>query len=185
MSDFLYTVRNYCPADFNNYVQFNIEVEKVEPTGYCVSAEVIAEILGLNVTFDERLQEHDPGVIAGMKRQEIEVHYPELVRRWHETPWRVAIPGEEDIFSFQSRVQGAMSNIVIEHADDGTVAVVAHGGTLGAYLTGLLGLDYRRRPPWVFDNASLSTVVLGGVRPRIVLLNDTCHLNHSPRRGPG
>ena len=45
MSDFLYTVRNYCPADFNNYVQFNIEVEKVEPTGYCVSAEVIAEKL--------------------------------------------------------------------------------------------------------------------------------------------
>jgi broad specificity phosphatase PhoE len=69
-----------------------------------------------------------------------------------------------------------MSEIVASHKGDDTVAVVAHGGTLSAYLAGLLELDFRKRQPWVFDNASLSAVVLGGVRPRIALLNDTCHL---------
>jgi len=41
-----YTVRNYQPADFNNYVLLNMEAEKLEPTGRCVSPQVIAEHLG-------------------------------------------------------------------------------------------------------------------------------------------
>jgi broad specificity phosphatase PhoE len=72
-----------------------------------------------------------------------------------------------------------MQDILAHHADGDALAVVAHGGTLSAYLAGLLGLDYRKRQPWVFDNASLSVVILGGARPRIALLNDTCHLHHS------
>jgi len=41
-----------------------------------------------------------------------------------------------------------------------------------------VGLDVNRRQPWMFGNASLSIVLLGDTRPRIALLNDTCHLDH-------
>jgi broad specificity phosphatase PhoE len=58
------------------------------------------------------------------------------------------------------------------------LVMVAHGGTWAAYLAILLGLDLGQRQPWAFDNASVSIVTLGGTRPRISLLNDTCHLNH-------
>ena len=46
MSNFQYTIRNYQLADFHKYVLFKIEAEKLEPTGHCVSPEVIAEYLG-------------------------------------------------------------------------------------------------------------------------------------------
>jgi broad specificity phosphatase PhoE len=141
------------------------------------TAEIIADLIGLSVCLEERLEEHDPGAVTGMSWEEVQAQYPELARQWAESSWRVAIPGEEDIEVFQRRVLAAMSEIVAGHDGDDTVAVVAHGGTLSAYLAGLVQLDFHKRQPWVFENASLSTVVLGGVRPRIALLNDTCHLS--------
>jgi len=45
MSNSPYTIRNYRPADFNRFVLLNIEAEKLEPTGRCLSPQVIAENL--------------------------------------------------------------------------------------------------------------------------------------------
>jgi len=41
-----YTIRSYQRADFNKYVRLNIEAEKLEPSGRCVSPQAIAEHLG-------------------------------------------------------------------------------------------------------------------------------------------
>ena len=46
MSDSFYTFRNYQPVDFDKYVRLNIEVEKLEPSGRCVSPQVLGENLG-------------------------------------------------------------------------------------------------------------------------------------------
>ncbi len=46
MSNSHYSIRNYQPADFNRFVRLNVEAEKLEPTGRCVSLQVIAEHLG-------------------------------------------------------------------------------------------------------------------------------------------
>ncbi len=46
MSNSHYAIRNYQPADFNKYALLNIEAERLEPTGRCVSPQVIAEQLG-------------------------------------------------------------------------------------------------------------------------------------------
>ena len=143
------------------------------------TAEVIAAALGLTVICDDRLQEYDCGVVTGLCFDEVQALYPEIARRWAEDSWKVPIPGEEGNEVFQQRVSAAMAEIVARHSQDDTVAVVAHGGVWGVYLAGLLGLDFSKRQPWMFGNASLSIVLLGGTRPRIALLNDTCHLNHS------
>jgi broad specificity phosphatase PhoE len=142
------------------------------------TAEIIADVLGLTINLDERLREYDPGVVTGMSLEEVQAQYPEIARGWAEDQWRVPIPGEEGAEAFQERVLEAMRDIVARHEGEASVAVVAHGGTLGAYFAGLLELDYLKRQPWLFDNASLSAVILGGIRPRIALLNDTCHNNH-------
>ena len=72
-----------------------------------------------------------------------------------------------------------METIIANHADDDQIAVVSHGGTFGTYLAHLIGLDMQKRVPFRFANASLSMIQLGSVRPRIALLNDTCHLDRS------
>jgi len=147
------------------------------------TAEIIGGLLGLTVTYDDRLKEYDCGVVTGMCFEEVASQYPEIARGWQKDPWRVPIPGEEGHDVFQQRVLSAMHEIIASHEGKDTVAVVAHRATLGAYLSGLLGLDFRKGQPWMFDNASLSVVVLGGVCPRLALLNDTCHLNHASKEG--
>lgn len=41
-----YITRNYRPSDFGDYVKLCIEVEKLEPTGRCISPQVLSENLG-------------------------------------------------------------------------------------------------------------------------------------------
>ena len=53
--------------------------------------------------------------------------------------------------------------------------MVAHGGLLGTYLNYLLGLS-TWRSSFRFGNGSLSIAEVNAVRPRVVLVNDTCHL---------
>jgi len=144
------------------------------------TADIIAERIDMVVQCDDRLKEHDCGAITGMCFDEVESQYPALVAAWRESPWRVPLPGEESLEAFEKRVMSAMADVVGGGRAEDVIAVVSHGGTLGTYLTGLLGLDRRKRHPWMFDNASLSVVVKGGARPRIALLNDTCHLNRRP-----
>ena len=45
MSYFSYTVRNYRPSDFEDYVKLNVEVEELEPSGRCLSPQVLSENL--------------------------------------------------------------------------------------------------------------------------------------------
>ena len=45
MSNSLYYIRNYQPADFNKYVLLLDQAEKLDPTGRCISPRVVAEQL--------------------------------------------------------------------------------------------------------------------------------------------
>ena len=145
------------------------------------TAEIAAETLGLALACDERLKEYDCGLITGMSFAELSQTYPEVDRGFRESVWHTPIPGEEGIELFQQRILSAVRDIVSRHTADDTIAIVAHYVVWTAYLGGLLELDPRKRPPWVLDNASLSIVELGGLRPRLVVVNDTCHLNHVQR----
>jgi len=138
------------------------------------TAEIIGDALGMPVVPDGRLKEYNVGDITGLTWVQIEERYPEAARRWAEDPGSVEFPGEEGSTPFRARVAAAFSDILSRHTE-GPVGVVAHGGTLGAYLNHLIGLP-TQFSPFRFGNGSLSIVEVNPVRPRIVLLNDTCHL---------
>lgn len=141
------------------------------------TAEIVGEITGIAPRFDDRLREGGIGVLTGINVKDVEKLYPEIWRGWHENPLKTPVPGGEDSESFRLRVVEVMEAIGTKHVDSDRIVVVSHGGAFGTYLAHLIGLDVRRRVPFQFANASLSIVRLGGVRPRIVLLNDTCHLD--------
>jgi probable phosphoglycerate mutase len=138
------------------------------------TAEIIARALGVPVLPDERLKEHGVGDLTGLTWEEVVAQYPDVAQLWAEASERVEIPGEEENASFRARVVAAFDDIVARHTD-GPVGVVTHGGTLGTYLNHLIGLP-NRFSPFRFGNGSLSIVEVDPVRPRVVLLNDTCHL---------
>ncbi|MBN1136333.1 MAG: histidine phosphatase family protein [Anaerolineae bacterium] len=141
------------------------------------TASILAAGLDAPVTLDTRLREYDIGALSGVVWREVEVLYPEVWRRLHEDEESVIFPGEEGLDAFHERVSSVAANIVSSHQQDGTVAVVAHGGSLGMILAHLLRLALRRPMPFRFDNTSLSIVDFGPRGIRLALLNCTCHLN--------
>jgi broad specificity phosphatase PhoE len=138
------------------------------------TAEIIGQALDLPVVPDERLKEYDVGDLTGLTWEQVVEQYPDVAQRWTQAQDSLEIPGEEGWAPFRVRVVAALGDILSRHAD-GPVGVVAHGGTLGTYLNHLIGLP-TRFSPFRFGNGSLTIVEAHPVRPRILLLNDTCHL---------
>ena len=138
------------------------------------TAGIIGETLGLPVTPDERLKEGGIGVLTGLTWAQVEEQYPDVMQGFMEADEGIVIPGGEEIEQLMARVPAVFGEIVARHAGE-TIGVVSHGGTLGVYLNHLIGLP-GRFSPFRFGNTSLSVVEMNPVRPRILLLNDTCHL---------
>jgi broad specificity phosphatase PhoE len=138
------------------------------------TAQIIARRIDVPVNLDPRLKELDVGLIEGLTWEQVLEQYPDFARRWEEAPHEAELPGAEDRSAFRSRVVNAFEEIIARH-DDGTIGVVAHGGTLGTYLDHTLGLP-PGFSPFRFANASLSIVEQQPDFPRVVLLNDRCHL---------
>jgi broad specificity phosphatase PhoE len=139
------------------------------------TAEAIADRFHLQVQLDPRLMEYDFGVISGSTWHDVVENHPEFASRWLEDPWAVPVAGSEGRVNFAARVMSAVQDILVQHPAE-QVAVVAHGGTFGVYLTAMLGLDLNRRHPFHFGNTSLSLVEVRDDTFHIHYLNNTCHL---------
>jgi probable phosphoglycerate mutase len=138
------------------------------------TAHIIGQALNVPVVSDERLKELDVGEIAGLTWEQVVEQYPDVARGWEAASESLEFPGQEGSAPFQARVVAAFDDIVSQH-EHKTVGVVTHGGVLGTYLNHLIRLP-SRFSPFRFANGSLSIVEVNPVRPRILLLNDTCHL---------
>jgi broad specificity phosphatase PhoE len=72
---------------------------------------------------------------------------------------------------------GAVAAIAAEH-NGGPVGVVSHGGSIRAYVCGLVGLGFAGRRRLASPaNTSVSRAVLGGRRPRLAAYNVSAHLD--------
>jgi len=140
------------------------------------TARILAAGLDAPVTLDARLREYDIGVLGGVIWRQVEVLHPELWRRLQEDDECPAIPGEEGAGSFHGRLSSMLADILAAHQEGETVAVVAHGGSLGVILAHLLHLDPCRPLPFTFGNVSISVVEVSQLRTRLVLLNDAGHI---------
>ena len=139
---------------------------------------------GLEVVLETRVQEYDFGeALSGLTWGEIREKEPAiveaLVNNDSEFP---RYPGEEGRGAFRERVCAALSEIAERHRADATVAVVTHAGPVAVFIMETLGRRYARPIPFSIDNASVTTVEIGGSQaafapPAVVTsLNDTCHL---------
>ena len=89
------------------------------------TAEAIGRATGLAVRYDPRLREIHQGEWQGLLVTEIERRYPDLFRRWKESPLRVTLPGGESIAQMRERVLAAIEDIAQQHPGQ-RVAIVAH-----------------------------------------------------------
>jgi len=142
------------------------------------TAEIVGRALDVPVVPDERLREHDVGDLTGLTWEQVWEQYPDFAQAWAEAREELEIPGAEGHGSFRTQVVAAFGDILARHAEE-SVGVVTHGGTLSTYLNHVIALP-SRFSPFRFANGSLSVVEVNPMRPRIVLLNDVCHLGGDP-----
>lgn len=137
------------------------------------TATPLAEQLGLPLVLDPRLQEIHAGVFQGLTWPEINDRFPADSAGWksHNPDFRVT--GGETRRELMAR-----GVAVFQHLREQThkeMAVVTHGGLLGAALQGLLEIP-AARSPFRFFNTGWN-ILAWESEPRLVKLNDTTHLS--------
>jgi broad specificity phosphatase PhoE len=153
------------------------------------TADAIGEATGLPVIDLPGVKEYDFGELAGLTFRELVEKHRQIVEQYLRGPDYPSFPGAEGREAFRRRVCEALWGVVERHPG-ASVAVVAHGGPIGAFCLEVLGLPDRRPLPLRIYNGSITVVeVRDGPpeghdpRPRAILaaLNDTCHLQRTQR----
>jgi 2,3-bisphosphoglycerate-dependent phosphoglycerate mutase len=99
------------------------------------TAEIIADVLGLQVEFDPVWMERDNGVYAGLHMDEAKIRYPypdyislyDRTGKTGESEWELYLRGGRAIQS-------------ILHRSPGRYLIVSHGGILNKTLQAILGI---------------------------------------------
>ncbi|MDW8122848.1 MAG: histidine phosphatase family protein [Armatimonadota bacterium] len=141
------------------------------------TATAIASVHSLNVTVIESLREIDYGEWEGMTLQEAAERFPDLETKRRTDPLRFQAPGGEAFEDFIGRVLTTFERIASAHFGQ-TIAVVAHQTVNRIVITFCLQAPWTLWRRWRQDCGCINVIE---VRPdgrwRIVLVNDTCHLN--------
>jgi ribonuclease H / adenosylcobalamin/alpha-ribazole phosphatase len=139
------------------------------------TAEIVADVLGLPVEFDDDLVELDFGDLEGLTLEEAKVKHPLAVRRFGSDV-TVAAPGGESVADVSARVARAGRRILSRHAGR-TVLVVSHVTPIKLMLAAALEVGDEIVHRVFLDAASLSTVAWGSDgRASVRLVNDTAHV---------
>jgi broad specificity phosphatase PhoE len=134
------------------------------------SAEILAEPHGLGPVPVRELREFSMGRWEGLTAEGIRALDAAAFTTWMSDVGGYQFPDGESLAQLASRAWPAFSNIVAAHAD-GSVAIVAHGGTNRMILCRALGLGGERLLALGQDYAALSVIEGAGERWTLRLLN--------------
>lgn len=143
------------------------------------TAKPLADQRGLEVQVYPDLEEVKLGDWSkGEFRRRAAAADPEWIA-WSRTGRWDGIPGAEGDDVFRARLAGVIDRLVEQHRGE-CIAVVAHGGSIGAYLAHVFGIH---RSLWLtVENTSISSVRVGLYGSMVVTAND-CHHLYDPVLG--
>lgn len=137
------------------------------------TALVISETLNVPLSVDERLRECEISLWNGLTMQETLERYRDEYVRWSTQP-DAQIDGVESLQRVQDRILCFFEEIAEKPFD--SVVLVSHAMVLRAFICWVLKLPLTEHKNFKLDNASISLIEVKS-RPRLVYLNDTCHLD--------
>ncbi|MEJ5928599.1 histidine phosphatase family protein [Corynebacterium sp. H128] len=111
------------------------------------TAKAVAQRVGVAVGVDKRLRETHLGQWQGMSHEEVDAQFPGARALWrHDASW--APPKGESRLEVAQRARAVIDEQMRDFSewDDSTVVVVAHGGTIAALTSSLLGFSPEQYP---------------------------------------
>jgi broad specificity phosphatase PhoE len=143
------------------------------------TASPLARARGLQVEIHVDLEEVRMGDWGnGEFRRRAAAGDPEWIA-WSRTARWDGIPGGEGDDAFRARLAAVIDVLAAQHRGQ-TIAVVAHGGSINAYVAHLYGVH--RSLIFSCENTSITAVRIGDHGPTIVTAND-CHHLYDPVLG--
>lgn len=140
------------------------------------TAQTIADIHSLPVTFDPNLREMDQGEFEGLEFSLIRERYSAVLRQWTTDPENLRIPGGETLLEVQNRAWKAFNDIYSKHTGE-RVLVVSHNLTIISLLCKFSGKSLSSFREFNVKETSRSIVVCRETGYKIRLLNDIGHLD--------
>ncbi|MFN3813510.1 MAG: histidine phosphatase family protein [Aquificaceae bacterium] len=137
------------------------------------TALTIGDMLGLDVTVDDRLREMSFGDYEGTQFWIMVQEHKEIFLNWLSNPVRYPLPTQESMEEFEKRVKSFTDDLIEDQHE--RVLVVAHGGTLHAIVCLALGLGLENLWNIHMDNTAMTRLVCNNGRYHIDYLNRLCH----------
>ena len=119
---------------------------------------------------DPSLNEVDYGDWSGKKL--ISLARKKEWRTVQESPSRMYFPGGEGIAQMQSRAMSVVHELA-KLPDSKTAVIVSHGDVIKSIVASALGTHLDEFQRIIVDPASVSVLDYSGIKPRVLLLNDT------------
>jgi phosphoserine phosphatase len=142
-----------------------------------VTAELIAarQPRAVKVVARPEFRECYYGLWEGLTRPEVAGRFPDDWSNWHKRGGSGRPTGGEDIVALAGRA----GRVFDEAAGEGKrVLISAHQGSLRTILCHALGIEQTFRDRFTIANCSISALECRPEsRPRLLFLNDTCHLD--------
>jgi probable phosphoglycerate mutase len=140
------------------------------------TAQAIAQTHGIEVQADEGLIEMDVGEMDGLTFPVIRERFPGLLERWvtAEGPDH-PMPGGERLTDVRDRAWGMVTRLSERHGGQ-TVCLVTHNFVILSLLTQIIGVELADFRKLRHSVAAITRVEWRQGKPRIAVLNDTCHL---------
>jgi len=117
------------------------------------TAVAIAQMHGLDVRRDPRLDEIDQGSWEGLRRDEIARRHPAELAAWEHHPIDLRLPGGETLEEVRLRVRSALDDMMLLH-DGKVICLVAHSVSMAIVKHELQGLSLREALASLPANAS-------------------------------
>ena len=121
-------------------------------------------------TIDPRVNEVDYGIWSGKKLSSLS-----RKREWktvQESPSRMYFPDGEGIAAMQARAMNAVHELA-QLPQSKVAVIVSHGDVIKSIVASALGMHLDEFQRIIIDPASITVIEYSGIKPRLLLLNDT------------
>ncbi len=137
------------------------------------TAEAVGRRAHLRPILSDDLKEIHFGEFESLTKEEIGARFPGMVERRDEPFFEY--PGGESTEHFASRIRHAFRGIISDN-EGKTVAVVAHGGVLGAYVSDLQSGEPHLWRQFIPRNCAITEVVVEDGATTLACFDEAGHL---------
>ena len=146
-----------------------------------VTAQTIAEAVGLAVTTHRGLRERSFGDFQARTFAEIEAELPEHAHHWRKRTPEWTPPGNgESLLALRERVLATVDALAARHMGE-QIVLVAHGGVMDVLYRAATRLDLQATRTWLLPNTAVNRLLWTPEGLSLVGWADTSHLDDKSR----